>query len=193
MHAHSIQKTTSNSASSLPNQTLSFIVFWMSMIWTSPEASKGIKTNLNLFHIHVWHTSWASGSIACRLQDKFVVHAQPEKAEALERLSKEFLSCNLERNYPKVHTVIIPRCDLHLAYRIWLSSSPSLLPSFLLSRPLPPKSDAHYGVLLFLLCLSESPVNTDYTPPLKTILTQQGSETAAVVKYTFTYKVTYSR
>lgn len=70
---------------------------------------------------------------------------------------------------------------------------PLLLPSFLLPRPLPPKSDAHYGVLLFLLCLSESPVNTDYTPPLKTILTQQGNKTAAIVKYTIVGNMNHKR
>ena len=61
-----------------------------------------------------------------RLCEKFYIHCKPEKAAALENLSKQFLDSILERSYPK--------------------------------------SDAHYGTLLFLLCLSESPVNADYHP-----------------------------
>ena len=58
------------------------------------------------------------------LKEKFQVHSQLDKAEALEELTKHFLNCNLECHYPH--------------------------------------SDTHYGVLLFLFCLSDCPVNADY-------------------------------
>lgn len=61
-----------------------------------------------------------------RLCEKFRVHSQPEKAEALEQLTEQFLSSRLERNYPR--------------------------------------SDAHYGVLLLLFCLSNSPLHADFLP-----------------------------
>lgn len=60
------------------------------------------------------------------LCEKFSIHCQTEKAEALHRLTETFLNSNLERNFPK--------------------------------------SSAHYGTLQLLLCLSESPIHSKYTP-----------------------------
>ena len=65
-----------------------------------------------------------------RLCEKFRVHSQPEKAEALEVLTQQFLGLRLERNFPR--------------------------------------SDAHYGTLLFLLTISNSPLHSDYLPTPKT-------------------------
>eukprot|EP00731_Ephydatia_muelleri_P023846 Em0016g117a len=63
-----------------------------------------------------------------RLCEKFSIHCHTDKAEALQRLTGEFLNTNLERNFPK--------------------------------------SSAHYGILQLLLCLSESPLYSKYTPPV---------------------------
>ena len=65
-----------------------------------------------------------------RLCEKFRVHSQPEKAQALEVLTEQFLGSRLERSFSR--------------------------------------SDAHYGTLLFLLCLSDSPLHADYIPTPKT-------------------------
>ena len=65
-----------------------------------------------------------------RLEEKFRIHSQPDKAHDVRRLTEAFLSSSLEDNYPR--------------------------------------SDAHYGTLSFLLCLSESPLHAHYVPLLTT-------------------------
>ena len=45
--------------------------------------------------------------VCCRLVEKFSVHAQLARAEALESLTDQFLSHRLHSNYAKVSTVYI--------------------------------------------------------------------------------------
>jgi len=69
---------------------------------------------------------YRSTIILCRLKEKFRVHSQPDKADALDRLTARLLGLHLNINYPR--------------------------------------SAAHYGVIQFLLDVSDSPVSTNYTP-----------------------------
>ena len=86
----------------------------------------------------------------CRLCEKFNVHTQPEKAEAFEKLTTQFLNSNLEKNYPKVMHYN------HTCYT-WFMTKCTFLHTIL-------QSDAHYGAILLLLCLSDSPLHADFRP-----------------------------
>ena len=87
--------------------------------------------------------------LPCRLCEKFRVHSHPEKADALEQLTEQFLNSKLERSFSH--------------------------------------SDAHYGTLLLLLCVSDSPLHVDYLPTPKTPPAPGKCGTKQLTIYTYKY------
>ena len=83
---------------------------------------------------------------------KFKIHSQPERAQALQLLTDQFLDLRLWKSFSKVYC-----------------SCSDVLQYFSLVQ-----SDTHYGILLFLLNVSHSPTNSTYTPspfiPLPTLV-----------------------